>query len=150
MPCEAKGVRGAEAFDFLQHGEVAVDGDQEMERAVLHDRGVQGIACSQTVMSFEKLARLQDIVSSDRENLAHQIAGSANRDDCVFDAQASSAYVEDLLQYLGIGHRLESAVANGLQEIPARLSVRTFPAHRVEKDVGVKEDAGHDDPLSPS
>jgi hypothetical protein len=58
--------------------------------------------------------------------------------------------VKDFLQYLGIGHRLESAVADGLQEIPARLSVRTFPAHRIEKDVGVKEDACHDDPLSAS
>jgi hypothetical protein len=28
------------------------------------------------------------------------------------------------------------------------LSLRTFPAHRVEKDVGVKEDAGHDVPLT--
>jgi hypothetical protein len=121
-----------------------------MDRRTLHDGGMKGIACSQTVVPFEKFARLQNILSPHRENLAHQIAGSANRDDCVFDAQASSAYVEDLLQYLGIGHRLESAVANGLQEIPARLSVRTFPAHRVEKDVGVKEDAGHDDPLSPS
>jgi hypothetical protein len=121
-----------------------------MDRTILHDSGMQSIACSQTVVSFEKLTRLQDILSLDRENLAHQIAGSANRDNRVFDAQASSAYVDDLLQNLGIGHRLESAVANGLQEIPARLSVRTFPAHRVEKNVGVKEDAGHDVPQSPS
>jgi hypothetical protein len=30
------------------------------------------------------------------------------------------------------------------------LSVGTFPAHRVEKNVGVKEDACHDVPQSPS
>jgi hypothetical protein len=47
---------------------------------------MQSIACSQTVVSFEKLARLQHILSLDRENLAHQIAGSTNRDDRVFDA----------------------------------------------------------------
>jgi hypothetical protein len=111
---------------------------------------MEGIACSQTVVSLEKFARLQDILSPDRENLTHEIACGANCDDRVFDVKASGAYVQDFLQDLGVGNGLESTIAHGLQEIPARLSVGAFPAHRVEEDVGVKEDACHDVPQSPS
>jgi hypothetical protein len=121
-----------------------------MDRRTLHDGGMKGIACSQAVVPFEEFARLQNILSPHRKNLAHQIAGRANCDDCVLDVQASRAYVQDFLQYLGVGHGFESTVANCLQESPARLSVGTFPSHRVEKDVGVKEDAGHDVPQFPS
>jgi hypothetical protein len=119
-----------------------------MDRTILHDRNMHSIAGPQTGVSFEKPARLQDILSPDRENLAHQIAGSTNGDDRIFDVHASRAYVQYFLQNLGIGYGFDFAVANGLQEIPTGLSLRTFPAHRVEKDVGVKEDAGHDVPLT--
>jgi hypothetical protein len=74
-----------------------VDGDQEMDRSILHDSGMKGIACPQTVVSFEELARLQDILSLDRENLAHEITGSADCDDRIFDVQASRTNVEDFL-----------------------------------------------------
>jgi hypothetical protein len=121
-----------------------------MDRTILHDSGMQGIACSQTVVSLDQLARLQDILSPNRQNLAHEITGSADCDDRVFDVQASRAHMEDFLQDLGVGNRFEFTLAHGLQEIPARLSVGAFPAHRVEKDVGVKEDASHDVPQSPS
>jgi hypothetical protein len=71
------------------------------------------------VVSFEELARLQDILSPNRENLAHQITGSADCDDRVFDVQASRAYVEDFLQDLGVGNGFEFTLAHGLQEVPA-------------------------------
>jgi hypothetical protein len=43
-----------------------VEGDQEMDRSILHDSGMKGIACSQTVVSFEELARFSFSVRSAR------------------------------------------------------------------------------------
>jgi len=124
-----------------------------MERAFFMTAACMGIACSQTVMSFEKLARLQDILPSDGAPRRHQASlGSTNRPDGprLDFAQASSAYVRISCKTSVFGHRLESPSPTACRKIfPARLRCRPSPPTRVEKDVGVKEDAGHDDLYSP-
>ena len=43
---EGERVGWTQPLDFSEHVEVVVEGDQEMDRTILHDSGMKGIACS--------------------------------------------------------------------------------------------------------
>ena len=51
LSCEGEGVGWTQPLDFPQHVEIAIDGNQKAHRTILHDSGMEGIACSQTVVS---------------------------------------------------------------------------------------------------